>query len=260
MSEAEIFNEALELPAGDRSDYLDRVCGSDVALRASVEELLRLSSETQGFMQTSAADVAGLGRDIARPGGQIGSYTLAEQIGEGGFGLVFRASQSQPVKRTVAIKLLKRGMDSVAVLKRFELERQSLAAMSHSGIAQVFDAGISDSGQHYFAMEFVDGRSITDHANEKNLNSRERLALFSQVCDAVAHAHQKGILHRDIKPSNVLVTEVEGRPQIKVIDFGIAKAIGASSLKVSQITQVPCLLYTSPSPRDATLSRMPSSA
>ncbi len=152
--------------------------------------------------------------------------------------------QSEPVQRTVAIKLLKRGMDSDAVLKRFDLERQSLAAMNHSGIAQVFDAGISETGQHYFVMEFVDGSSLTDYANAHQLSSRDRLELFAQVCDAVTHAHQKGILHRDIKPSNVLVTEVEGRPQIKIIDFGIAKAIEGSTQHGTQITREPIMMGT----------------
>ncbi len=244
MTEAEIFGAAIELPPEERSVYLDRVCGNDTELRARVEELLKLSGDTDGFMQQPAIELAELEPVTARPGSQLGPYTLIEQIGEGGFGLVFRATQTEPVQRTVAIKLLKRGMDSKAVLKRFELERQSLAAMNHSGIAQVFDAGISESGQHYFVMEFVAGSSITEYANAQAIDSRDRLALFAQVCDAVAHAHQKGILHRDIKPSNVLVTEVEDRPQVKVIDFGIAKAIGASAQDATQITQSPIMMGT----------------
>ena len=244
MTEAEIFSAALALSPEDRAAFLDRACGDNAALRANVEELLRLNSDTKGFMQRPAVEIAGLEQNVAIPGSQIGPYTLVEQVGEGGFGLVFRATQAEPVQRTVAIKLLKRGMDSEAVLKRFELERQSLAAMNHSGIAQVFDAGISESGQHYFVMEFVEGSSITDFADAQQLAARDRLELFAQVCDAVAHAHQKGILHRDLKPSNVLVTQEEGRSQVKVIDFGIAKSIGAGERSETQITQVPIMMGT----------------
>jgi serine/threonine protein kinase len=257
MTEAEIFAAALELPPEERPAFLDRVCAGDAELITRVEKLLQLAGDTDGFMRQPAVELAGLEHGLAVSGQAIGPYTLVEQVGEGGFGLVFRATQAEPVQRTVAIKLLKRGMDSEAVLKRFELERQSLAAMNHSGIAQVYDAGISESGQHYFVMEFVEGSSITEHANVKQLNSRERLQLFAQVCDAVAHAHQKGILHRDIKPSNVLVTEVEGRSQVKVIDFGIAKAIGTSAQDATQITQIPIMMgtpqYMSPEQADGSV-------
>ena len=174
----------------------------------------------------------------------IRQYSIVKKVGSGGFGDVYEATQSQPIQRTVAIKLLKRGMDSDSILKRFELERQSLAAMDHPGIARVFDAGISQNGQHYFVMEFVDGLPITEYADEHQLDSRARLELFTQVCEAVTHAHQKGILHRDLKPSNVLVADLDGTPQVKVIDFGIAKAIKGSAHEATQITQEPMMMGT----------------
>ncbi len=167
----------------------------------------------------------------------VGNYHIEAKLGEGGFGTVYRASQQQPVQRTVAIKLLKRGMDSHAVLQRFELERQALAKMNHPGIAQVFDAGISEDGQQYIVMEFVDGTTIVEWADTERLDVTARLRLFKQVCEAVTHAHQKGIIHRDLKPSNVLVTRVDTRAQVKIIDFGIAKAIRGDQVDETRITQ-----------------------
>jgi serine/threonine protein kinase/Tfp pilus assembly protein PilF len=161
-----------------------------------------------------------------RPGTIIGPYKLMEQIGEGGFGLVFVAEQQQPIRRKVALKVVKPGMDTYEVIARFEAERQALALMDHPNIARVLDAGATESGRPYFVMELVHGVSITDYCDKHRLAPRERLGLFMNVCHAVQHAHQKGIIHRDIKPSNVLVTLHDDRPTVKVIDFGVAKAIG----------------------------------
>ena len=158
-------------------------------------------------------------------GATIGPYKLMEQIGEGGFGLVFVAEQERPIRRKVALKIIKPGMDTRDVIARFEAERQALALMDHPNIARVLDAGTTDSGRPYFVMELVRGVPITDYCDQNQLTPRERLELFVAVCHAVQHAHQKGIIHRDIKPSNVLVTLHDGRPVVKVIDFGVAKAL-----------------------------------
>ena len=162
---------------------------------------------------------------LEAPGTIIGPYKLMEQIGEGGFGLVFVAEQQQPVRRKVALKVIKPGMDSRQVIARFEAERQALALMDHPGIARVLDAGTTESGRPYFVMELVRGIPITDYCDRNQLTPRERLEIFVDVCHAIQHAHQKGIIHRDVKPSNVLVTSHDGKPVAKVIDFGVAKAI-----------------------------------
>ena len=161
-----------------------------------------------------------------RPGAVIGSYKLMEQIGEGGFGLVFVAEQQQPIRRKVALKIIKPGMDSRDIVARFEAERQALALMDHSNIARVFDAGTTESGRPYFVMELVRGIPIVEYCDSKQLSTRARLELFLSVCQAVQHAHSKGIIHRDLKPSNILVAPHDGVPVVKVIDFGVAKAIG----------------------------------
>ena len=161
-----------------------------------------------------------------RPGTVIGPYKLLEQIGEGGFGVVFMAEQTQPVRRKVALKVLKPGMDTRQVVARFEAERQALAIMDHPNIAKVFDGGATGSGRPYFVMELVKGVPITEYCDQNHLTPRQRLELFVPVCQAVQHAHQKGIIHRDLKPSNVLVTLHDTTPVVKVIDFGVAKAIG----------------------------------
>jgi tetratricopeptide (TPR) repeat protein len=174
-----------------------------------------------GVPRWNAADIADF-----EPGDRVGPFRLCEPLGEGGFGVVFRAEQDEPVRRSVALKIVKLGMDTKAVIGRFEAERQALALMEHPNIARVVDAGATESGRPFFAMELVDGVPITDYCEEHELDTKERLALFRTVCDAVQHAHQKGVIHRDLKPSNVLVGEVDGRPVPKVIDFGIAKATG----------------------------------
>ena len=165
------------------------------------------------------------------PGTLIGPYKLLEQIGEGGMGVVYMAEQQTPVRRRVALKIIKPGMDTRQVIARFEAERQALAMMDHSNIARVLDAGATESGRPYFVMELVRGIPITEYCDQNNLPVRMRLELFVQVCHAVQHAHQKGIIHRDLKPSNVLVTVDDGRAVPKIIDFGVAKATTSSSPK-----------------------------
>jgi serine/threonine protein kinase/WD40 repeat protein len=219
-----IFLEALDCNrAEELNRFLDRACGSDVALRTRVEELLRAHREAGAFLGGAATHDQPIAE---RPGTVIGSYKLLEQIGEGGFGVVFMAEQQQPVRRKVAVKVLKPGMDTRQVVARFEAERQALALMDHPNIARVLEAGETASGRPFFAMELVRGVPITDYCDKNNLATRERLDLFLTVCQAVQHAHQKGIIHRDLKPSNILVTLHDGVPVAKVIDFGIAKALG----------------------------------
>ena len=158
------------------------------------------------------------------PGTRIGRYKLLQLIGEGGFGVVYMAEQEKPIRRRVALKIIKLGMDTKQVIARFEAERQALAMMDHANIARVFDAGATDTGRPYFVMELVKGIPITEYCDKNNLDTRQRLDLFIDVCKAVQHAHQKGIIHRDIKPSNVMITLHDGKPVPKIIDFGIAKA------------------------------------
>ena len=163
---------------------------------------------------------------IERPGVMIGPYKLREQVGEGGMGVVFVAEQEQPVRRKVALKIIKPGMDTKEVIARFEAERQALALMDHPNIAKVFDAGMTDSGRPYFVMELIRGVPITEFCDKQELNTRERLDLFVTLCRAVQHAHAKGVIHRDLKPSNILVSPHDDIPIVKIIDFGIAKAVG----------------------------------
>jgi len=165
-----------------------------------------------------------------KPGDRIGRYKLLEQIGKGGCGVVYMAEQTEPIRRRVALKIVKLGMDTRQVIARFEAERQALALMDHQNIAKVLDAGATDTGRPYFVMELVRGIKITDYCDHNSLPTKERLDLFMQVCHAIQHAHQKGIIHRDIKPSNILVTLHDGVPVPKVIDFGIAKATGQQLL------------------------------
>jgi serine/threonine protein kinase/tetratricopeptide (TPR) repeat protein len=231
MSERDMFEAALELPPENRLAYLDGVCGSDAALRRRLEALLGKHDQAGSFLEKPALPALALAKEPALSehlGTVIGSYKLLEQIGEGGFGVVFMAEQQQPVRRNVALKVLKAGMDTRQVVARFEAERQVLALMSHPNIAQVFDGGATAGGRPYFVMELVKGMPITDYCDQDRLAPRERLELFLDVCQAVQHAHQKGIIHRDLKPSNILVTRHDaGAPAVvKVIDFGIAKATG----------------------------------
>ncbi len=229
MSERSLFLTALEIDdPSERSVYLDRACASDASLRVQVEQLLQAHQQSGCFMEQPATHlVATVDDPIGEcPGTAIGPYKLLEQIGEGAFGVVFMAEQQQPVRRKVALKVLKPGMDTRQVVARFEAERQALAIMDHPHIAHVFDGGETGTGRPYFVMELVRGIPITDFCDQNRLPIRERLTLFVDVCQAVQHAHQKGIIHRDLKPSNVLVMLHDGTPVVKVIDFGIAKATG----------------------------------
>jgi len=229
MSESGIFKAAVKLSPDQRAAYLDEACGANPELRHEVESLLRAHDASDSFLRDSPTrpEATGDYEPIAeRHGTVIGPYKLMEQIGEGGMGLVFVAEQQHPVRRKVALKVIKPGMDSRDVIARFEAERQALALMDHPNIAKVLDAGATDSGRLYFVMELVKGLPITDYCDQNQLTPRERLELFGQVCQAVQHAHTKGVIHRDIKPSNVLVTLHDAMPVVKVIDFGVAKAIG----------------------------------
>ncbi|HTA29467.1 MAG TPA: tetratricopeptide repeat protein [Candidatus Cybelea sp.] len=224
-----VFTEALQLPAGERAAYLDRACGDDRILRRKVEALLKANTQIGDFLEHSPQEASLPPRPAAavgeKPGDRIGRFKLLQQIGEGGCGIVFMAEQEEPVRRKVALKIIKPGMDTKSVIARFEAERQALALMDHPNIAKIFDAGATESGRPYFVMELVRGVKITDYCDERSLGTGERLKLFVQVCQAIQHAHQKGIIHRDIKPSNILVTTTpEGLALPVVIDFGIAKA------------------------------------
>jgi len=223
-----IFLSAVESYAPEQwSTYLDEKCAGDASLRRRVETLLAAHrGEDPLFDAPDTALVAGAvyPQPMESPGTVIGRYRLLEKIGEGGMAVVYMAEQEEPIRRKVALKVIKLGMDTRSVIARFEAERQALAMMDHPNIAKVLDAGASDTGRPYFVMELVQGISITEYCDENSLSARERLGLFIQVCNAVQHAHQKGIIHRDIKPSNVMVTLHDGVPIPKVIDFGIAKA------------------------------------
>jgi serine/threonine protein kinase len=223
-----IFGEALDREPRERAAYLDGACGGNATLRSSVEALLAAHDAAGGFLppHDSPGEATEAARVREAPGALIGSYKLLEQIGEGGFGVVFMAEQERPMRRKVALKVIKPGMDTRQVIARFEAERQALALMDHPHIARVLDAGATESGRPYFVMELVRGVPITHYCDEHQLTLRERLALFVDVCQAVQHAHQKGIIHRDLKPSNVLVASHDGKPMVKVIDFGVAKATG----------------------------------
>jgi serine/threonine protein kinase/tetratricopeptide (TPR) repeat protein len=254
LSVDEIFFAALEKSAsGERSAYLDAACADDAELRQRVDRLLDARSKVVNFLESPAPGIstgATVEHSITeQPGEQIGPYKLLEQIGEGGFGVVFLAEQERPVRRKVALKIIKPGMDTRQVIARFEAERQALAMMDHPNIAKVFDAGTTGEkgdgnllperpegsfaqkvpvpflGRPYFVMELVQGIPITEYCDECSLTTRERLELFVSVCKAVQHAHQKGVIHRDIKPTNVLVAIQDGQATPKIIDFGVAKAI-----------------------------------
>ncbi len=254
MTEESVFAAALAIPRpADRAAYLEKACAGNPALRREVEALLSAHA-ADNPLDRPPADLAltgdhheaggGGGPPAAEVGDRIGSYRLMELIGEGGFGLVFVAEQTEPIRRKVALKVLKPGMDTRDVVARFEAERQALALMDHPNISRVLDAGSTPFGRPYFVMELVRGVPITDYCDAQKLAPKDRLALFVQVCQAVQHAHQKGVIHRDIKPSNVLVTMIDGKPVPKVIDFGVAKAVGQSLTEKTIYTRFAQILGT----------------
>jgi WD40 repeat protein/serine/threonine protein kinase len=250
----EIFAEAIRLQSlADRKAYLDDVCSSNAVIRAEVESLLAAHNAADGFLSRAASQLQpaiALRTGGERIGTQIGPYKLIEQIGQGGMGTVYMAEQKQPVRRAVALKVIKRGMDSEQVVARFEVERQALALMNHPHIARVLDAGVTDDGRPYFVMDLVRGIPITDYCDQHRLDHRQRLKLFIKVCQAVQHAHQKGIIHRDLKPSNVLVELHDVSHVPKVIDFGVAKATGQRLTERTLVTHflqmIGTPLYMSP--------------
>ncbi|HEX9045958.1 MAG TPA: serine/threonine-protein kinase, partial [Verrucomicrobiae bacterium] len=236
-----VFFTALNLSdLEQRKLFLEQACRGNPDLRAAVDELLSAQGNAEHFFVKGAsaldlptdeipAAIKQDGNEIAfldeHIGARLGPYKLLQKLGEGGCGVVYMAEQEKPVRRRVALKVIKLGMDTKNVIARFEAERQALALMDHPNIARVLDAGATETGRPYFVMELVRGVKITEYCDENNFDTRQRLDLFIEVCQAIQHAHQKGIIHRDIKPSNVLVTHHDGVPVPKVIDFGIAKAI-----------------------------------
>ena len=242
----ELFLDALELPPGERSAHLDTACAGDTELRARVDALLAAHGSADARLGAPLVQppAGGGGGSPDRSGEAVGPYRLEQLVGEGGFGVVYRATQTEPVRRTVAVKILKPGMDTRAVIARFEAERQALALMDHPNIARVFDAGETERGHPYFVMEFVPGVPITQACADADLDLDRRLALVQQVCEAIQHAHAKGVIHRDIKPGNVLVSESDGKLVPKVIDFGVAKAAGADLAGASLVTGAGHLLGT----------------
>jgi eukaryotic-like serine/threonine-protein kinase len=244
-----IFGCALEIvDPGRRTAYLDEACAHAPGVRAEVDELLAMHDRAGGFLHRPAAvaaDVTMAYQPLAEgPGTRVGPYKLLQEIGEGGMGTVFMAEQEEPVRRKVALKIVKPGMDTRQVVARFEAERQALSMMDHPNIARVFDAGSTATGRPYFVMELVHGVPMTEFCDARRLSPRERLELFVPVCQAIQHAHQKGVIHRDIKPSNVLVTMYDDKPVPKVIDFGVAKAIEQRLTEKTVFTQYGALVGT----------------
>lgn len=261
MSQADeesVFHRARQIASpGDRADYLREACGANAALRERVVALLAVHEREQSLLRSRDSAVAAVPEPISEgPGTVIGPYKLLEQIGEGGFGVVFMAEQQQPVRRKVAVKVIKPGMDTRQVIARFEAERQALALMDHPNIAHVLDAGETSTGRPYFVMELIRGIPVTDYCDGNQLTSCERLELFLAVCQAVQHAHQKGVIHRDLKPANILVTLHDGTPVPKVIDFGVAKAMGQQLTEKTLFTNFAQMIGTPMymSPEQAALS------
>ena len=257
-----VFTEALHLPPEERDRYLDRACKADVEFRRRMEALLLTYEYAGDFLQRPPAErpikTAPVLAPVEKIGDRIGHYKLLQQIGEGGCGVVYMAEQEEPVRRRVALKIIKPGMDTKSVIARFEAERQALALMDHPNIAKVFDAGATETGRPYFVMELVRGVKITEYCNQNSLTTEDRLGLFVQVCQAIQHAHQRGIIHRDIKPSNILVTQsLEGVAMPMVIDFGVAKATTNERLTDKTVFTAFEMLIGTPaymSPEQATLS------
>jgi hypothetical protein len=255
----QIFAAALQItPGAERRAYVDRACAGEEQLRQEVESLLAAHQQAGEFLEEPPTVVVNAGFGVPPLGGadvepakagstnmlaeesgdRIGRYKLLEKVGEGGFGDVWMAEQEEPVRRRVALKIIRLGMDTREVVARFEAERQALALMDHPNIARVFDGGATGSGRPYFVMELVRGLPITRLCDEQRLNVEERLQLFEQVCQAVQHAHQKGVIHRDLKPNNILVMELDGRVMPKVIDFGVARATAQRLTEKSVFTHL----------------------
>jgi eukaryotic-like serine/threonine-protein kinase len=258
-----IFDAARKMDSPEARDaYVDQMCGDDKVLAQSVAALLRAYEENASFLEWPPPELAlSVTEDEPlpeKPGTHIGQYKLQQQIGEGGMGVVFLAEQHEPVRRRVALKVIKPGLDTQQVIARFDAERQTLSLMDHPNIAKVLDAGKTNSGRPYFVMELVKGRPITTYCDEKQLTLRQRLELFVDVCHAIQHAHQKGIIHRDVKPSNVLVADYDERPVVKVIDFGVAKALHQPLTEKSLFTGLGQLLGTPSymSPEQAKLNQL----
>ena len=252
--EHELFLEALKLPPSEWVEFLGGACGDDHGLRQRLDNLLAAHREAGTLHRRTNEPSATTDHPNEQIGTLIGRYKLLEQIGEGGMGVVYVAEQTEPVRRRVALKIIKPGMDTKQVIARFEAERQALAMMDHPNIAKVLDAGTTDAGRPYFVMELVRGMPITEYCDKARLSPRQRLELFIDVCQAVQHAHQKGIIHRDLKPSNVMITVHDGRPVVKVIDFGVAKAVGQQlterTVYTAQTQLVGTPLYMSPEQAD----------
>jgi serine/threonine protein kinase len=250
MDERSIFMGALDFDEpGERAAYVLRACAGDERLKVRVEVLLRRHDADEAFAiagltVVNLSVVGGAAGPLEGPGALVGPYRLIEPIGEGGMGIVYLAEQTVPVRRQVAVKVIKPGMDTAQVTARFEAERQALALMDHPNIARALDAGTTASDRPYFVMELVQGVPITRYCDETRLSPCERLELFVPVCQAIQHAHQKGIIHRDLKPSNVLVTLIDGRPVPKVIDFGVAKAIDQRLTERTLFTEFGVLIGT----------------
>ncbi|HEV3119323.1 MAG TPA: serine/threonine-protein kinase, partial [Gemmataceae bacterium] len=278
-----VFDRAHEIPPGpERDAYVNLLCAEVPAVRQKVEGLLRAYDEAGSFLEQPAVETPPTGpyqpkregsehsseiepativngtnatEETAEGiGAQIGPYRLLKKLGAGGMGAVYLAEQERPVRRKVALKIIKPGLDKEQVVARFEAERQALALMNHPNIAKVFDGGATADGWPYFVMELVDGLPMNQYCDEKSLTVRERLELFVPVCQALQHAHQKGIIHRDIKPSNVLVMQADGKAVAKVIDFGIAKAVEQRLTERTLVTQagavIGTLRYMSPEQAD----------
>ncbi len=257
--EEAIYHEAAARPPAQRTSYLRTICGDDDALFARLEALLRARDIDDDFLKIPPLEsvIALDGRPLTEsPGTTISRYKLLEKIGEGGMAVVYMAEQAEPIHRKVALKIIKLGMDTRQVIARFEAERQVLALMDHPNIASVLDAGATETGRPYFVMELVTGVSITEYCDTNNSSTSERLKLFIEVCNAVQHAHQKGIIHRDIKPTNVMVTRHDGKPVSKIIDFGIAKAINQKLTEKTLFTRYAHIIGTPAymSPEQAELS------
>ena len=264
-----VCQAALDLPLSERAAYLEAECAGDVALRREAEALLARERQAENYLEVPAFEVAAnaigrtslsegllpFGPSEAAAGAAIGAYHLLEPIGQGGMGEVWLAEQKEPVHRRVAIKLIKAGMDTREVVARFESERQALALMDHPAIAKVFEAGSTPLGRPYFAMEYVAGVPITEYCDRHKLTLRQRLELFAAVCDGVQHAHEKAILHRDLKPSNILVSEVDGKPAPRIIDFGVAKATAPGIAADTTLTRAGAIIgtpgYMSPEQADS---------